>query len=195
MPETISEWVDLIDPYVPPMAPTTLLQNLPIAVQRSLSADVACTVLIEGCAIERLFTWLRQDPNHEHMAIPVGSVFLTPFVHGQYLVVVRDMLPVKEVVSRQLRVAMTPESWPSLWKELGLQMDRTILGWAHSHPSLGVFFSAEDHRTQRQWFQQPWHIAIVADPLTKEIAAFVGPDALPAPLWHLSSIDDTHPCG
>ena len=40
-----------------------------------------------------------------------------------------------------------------------------ILGWYHSHPGFTAFMSTTDISTHREYFNQPYHIAIVIDPL------------------------------
>ena len=43
-----------------------------------------------------------------------------------------------------------------------------ILGWYHSHPGFTAFMSGTDIGTQEEYFNQPYHISIVIDPLKKE---------------------------
>ena len=43
-----------------------------------------------------------------------------------------------------------------------------ILGWYHSHPGFSAFMSGTDVTTHREYFNQPYHISIVIDPLKRE---------------------------
>jgi hypothetical protein len=52
-----------------------------------------------------------------------------------------------------------------------------VVGWYHSHPNLGAFFSGTDRKTQRSFFSQRYSLGLVADPVRSEEAWFVGPDA------------------
>lgn len=45
---------------------------------------------------------------------------------------------------------------------------KLITGWCHSHPSYGCFLSQTDVNTQRRFFSEPWHVAMVIDPLSKQ---------------------------
>ena len=54
-----------------------------------------------------------------------------------------------------------------------------VVGWYHSHPGLGAFFSAVDRRTQRAFFANPYSVGWVVDPLRQESAWFVGPGSQP----------------
>ena len=46
------------------------------------------------------------------------------------------------------------------------------VGWWHSHPGFGCFLSHIDIATQNGIFYQPYHVALVVDPLRNEIAFF-----------------------
>jgi len=58
---------------------------------------------------------------------------------------------------------------------------RMVVGWYHSHPHIGAFFSAVDRRTQRGFFHHPWSVGWVIDPFAGEGATlgcmFIGADA------------------
>lgn len=54
-----------------------------------------------------------------------------------------------------------------------------IVGWYHSHPGLGAFFSDTDRQTQRAFFNNPYSIGWVIDPLDGDEALFLGGDCLP----------------
>ncbi|UCE45194.1 MAG: hypothetical protein JSU93_07430 [Methanobacteriota archaeon] len=47
-----------------------------------------------------------------------------------------------------------------------------IMGWYHSHPGHTCFMSKTDLSTQRVMFTQPYHCALVIDPVNREIEAF-----------------------
>lgn len=69
----------------------------------------------------------------------------------------------------------------ALWREAqaAVQPGWRIIGWYHSHPGLGAFFSGTDRRTQRSFFAQPYSIGWVIDPVRGEHAWFRGPDSEP----------------
>ncbi len=50
-----------------------------------------------------------------------------------------------------------------------------VVGWFHSHPDLGAFFSGTDRRTQAGFFRHPFSVGWVIDPVRREQAWFVGP--------------------
>ena len=52
-----------------------------------------------------------------------------------------------------------------------------IVGWYHSHPGLGAFFSATDRRTQAAFFPHPYSVGWVIDPELDDEAFFVGQES------------------
>ncbi|GMU70362.1 MAG: hypothetical protein AMXMBFR37_26940 [Steroidobacteraceae bacterium] len=68
---------------------------------------------------------------------------------------------------------------PAIWtaaiakKEQGF----LVVGWFHSHPNLGAFFSGTDRNTQRNFFSQEYSLGYVIDPVRDDHAYFLGPDS------------------
>ena len=49
-----------------------------------------------------------------------------------------------------------------------------VVGWYHSHPNLGAFFSATDRNTQQAFFTNPYSVGWVIDPVRNEEKVFLG---------------------
>jgi proteasome lid subunit RPN8/RPN11 len=60
-----------------------------------------------------------------------------------------------------------------------LQPGEVVVGWFHSHPGIGAFFSATDRRTQAGFFHHPFSLGWVIDPQRREHAWFAGASADP----------------
>lgn len=54
-----------------------------------------------------------------------------------------------------------------------------IVGWYHSHPGLGAFFSSTDMKTQADFFHHSYSVGWVIDPSDDTHACFVGPRSVP----------------
>jgi proteasome lid subunit RPN8/RPN11 len=59
-----------------------------------------------------------------------------------------------------------------------LQPGEVVVGWFHSHPDLGAFFSGTDRRTQAGFFHHPFSLGWVVDPVRGEQAWFCGPHSV-----------------
>lgn len=85
---------------------------------------------------------------------------------------------VRAVVTTDLKstpsnVRFDHEALPKLFKGMdGSGFDYIIVGWYHSHPGHTCFLSSTDLETQRTMFDQPFHTALVIDPLNEDIKAF-----------------------
>src|SRR5262245_48809841 len=97
-----------------------------------------------------------------------------------HLVIVEDYVPSKEFQTSGVSLAMGTEVWDAARERL-VSTDRMVVGWYHSHPNLGAFFSGTDRRTQRYFFNRPHSIGLVVDPVRGEEAWFVGAEATPLP--------------
>ena len=81
--------------------------------------------------------------------------------------------------STNVSLRMEAEVWTAARRFLDTG-DR-VLGWYHSHPDLGAFFSDTDRTTQRAFFRQPYSLGIVIDPVRQELKAYLGPDSAEIP--------------
>jgi proteasome lid subunit RPN8/RPN11 len=75
----------------------------------------------------------------------------------------------------QVSLRMEADVWERARAEAGPL--RFVVGWYHSHPNLGVFFSGTDRRTQRAFFNHPHSLGLVIDPVRDEEKWFVGGDS------------------
>jgi proteasome lid subunit RPN8/RPN11 len=55
-----------------------------------------------------------------------------------------------------------------------LRAGEVVVGWFHSHPGIGAFFSGTDRRTQAGFFHHPFSLGWVIDSQCREQAWFVG---------------------
>lgn len=71
-------------------------------------------------------------------------------------------------------VTFTAETWSYMQ---GIMDERhpgkKIVGWYHSHPDFGVFLSDMDLFIHRHFFNLPWQVAHVYDPIRREEGVFV----------------------
>lgn len=62
--------------------------------------------------------------------------------------------------------------------------DLAVVGWYHSHPGFGVFYSSLDAYSHRTQFRAPFHVGMVVDPHARQAGFFV---------WNGSELQG--PCG
>lgn len=92
----------------------------------------------------------------------------------EYFTLIDDYIPVKGT-GNQYHVTMDAESVANAIKILEKKYNDTkhlIVGWYHSHPGYGLFLSDIDITSQVTFFNQPYHVALVVDPLKLEYGFF-----------------------
>lgn len=100
----------------------------------------------------------------ESMGLLLGEVYSHD---GTQYVEVHDYITAHND-STAISVRFTPEAFSQLARQLSKRhRDQLITGWCHSHPSYGCFLSSTDLSTQRRFFPEPWHVALVIDPLSR----------------------------
>lgn len=52
-----------------------------------------------------------------------------------------------------------------------------VVGWYHSHPNIGAFFSHTDRKTQKNFFNQIYSLGFVVDPYLNQEKWFRGKDS------------------
>jgi hypothetical protein len=74
-----------------------------------------------------------------------------------------------------VHLQFTPEAWAHISGLIEEDYpDLAIVGWYHSHPGLGVFMSGTDRSTQNAFFNHPWNVAVVVDPIAHNTGWFAG---------------------
>jgi len=51
--------------------------------------------------------------------------------------------------------------------------DKQLVGWYHTHPRMGVFFSSWDEWLHKNFFPKPWQVALVVEPFTSAGGFFI----------------------
>lgn len=105
----------------------------------------------------------------------LGRVYRTRFTatsNYPWITVVEQALPSNEYSNSSVSLRMGAEVWSRAGARLknGLM----VVGWYHSHPNLGVFFSGTDRATQSAFFNHPYALGLVVDPIRKERKCFFG---------------------
>lgn len=91
---------------------------------------------------------------------------------GRTYSVVRDVVTT-ELRSSSSKVRFDPKAFPKLFHGLDDSgFDYILIGWYHSHPGHTCFLSGTDLETQRSMFNQPYHVALVIDPVNRDIKTF-----------------------
>jgi proteasome lid subunit RPN8/RPN11 len=98
--------------------------------------------------------------------------------------------------NRRGSVTFTHETWEHINQEKDQKYsDLRIVGWYHTHPGFGIFLSDYDQFIQANFFDLPWNVAFVLDPLSGESGAFGWVEGKIArlPEYEAYAVADEHP--
>ncbi|MCB9008193.1 MAG: Mov34/MPN/PAD-1 family protein [Ardenticatenaceae bacterium] len=102
---------------------------------------------------------------------------------GKLLVEVIAALPARNDDHGPIHFTFTADAWSQIHHERAQKFpDLEIVGWFHTHPGLGVFYSSDDVVVHTAAFTLPWHVGLVVDPLGNEASYFGWQDGQLAPI-------------
>lgn len=86
-----------------------------------------------------------------------------------HFVKVQATLPVRTADHGPVHFTFTADAWAQLHQERSQRYpELDIVGWYHTHPNLGVFYSADDVVVHKAAFVMPWQVGLVYDPVRGE---------------------------
>lgn len=133
------------------------------------------TVAIERAALDAALEHLGRHAD-EQGGLLLGEVFaVDDDPAATRVILVTQAVPSRDFDSTGVSLRMEAGVWSDARARLGAR--ELVVGWYHSHPDLGAFFSGTDRRTQRAFFPHAYSVGWVIDPLRGEAAVFVGADS------------------
>ncbi|PTX61109.1 proteasome lid subunit RPN8/RPN11 [Kordia periserrulae] len=140
-----------------------------------------------------------QSNKKEQGGILLGNVFYDTEKKVQFGVV-EEVVAGTNARGSSVYLEMSHEIWAQMLSDadkiLGEREDDPlqIIGWYHTHPNgLDVFMSGTDMNTQRKYFNQDWHYAIIFNPHKQIWKSFVGENALECKGFFLEDDDSNSP--
>ncbi len=169
--EEVEELEPVKQPQLPPRPQVRIAgQRLPLGRAKWASVDI----FMEEPALRQAQAHALSSPTREVAGVLVGP---RPEKQpdGRYNVYVTDTIIAKYTVMQGASVTYTPESWrymnDQLWQRYPDE-SAIMVGWYHTHPGFGIFLSGMDQFIHQNFFTQPWHVALVLDPIAKTSGYF-----------------------
>jgi proteasome lid subunit RPN8/RPN11 len=152
-----------------------LLERLSASDARHVGAlaTSGLTAVVSSAARKTVAAHLGMVP-HEQGGLLCGSLYRG--ARGAIdAVEIRAAVPAVDFASSGVSLRMETGVWDRVRETLA--PGEIVVGWYHSHPDLGAFFSGTDRRTQAAFFNHPFSLGWVIDPLRREEAWFRGADS------------------
>lgn len=168
-------WKSLDSDLVIPELNTLLAKNSYLfAIDVLLNSIVKPQIFIKSECLESIYSHLLSD-RAELGGILIGKTYsIRPHSFNEYgyVTVIKHSLPSLDFRNSPASLKMHPEVWDrvSVFTDKG----ELVLGWYHSHPNLGAFFSGIDRNTQKHFFNHNYSLGLVVDPIRNEYEIYFG---------------------
>ncbi len=127
-------------------------------------------VILGQTAIQQIQTHTISDMEREVGGALLGRVCRH---QAQTFVEILAALPAPSSDHGPIHFTFTADTWAHINHARETQYpDLDIVGWFHTHPDLGVFYSADDVVVHSAAFTLPWQIGLVVDPMRQEACFF-----------------------
>ena len=120
-------------------------------------------VYIKQDVYKRIEKFAKEDISKE-----VGSILLGDYIEDgdRKIVVISSYIEAKYTDASASTLTFTHKTWDYVYKEKEANyFGEKIVGWQHTHPGYGIFLSNYDIFIQENFFNLPWQIAYVVDPI------------------------------
>jgi 26S proteasome regulatory subunit N11 len=146
---------------------------------------------IEKKALESLYDFLAHDTSREHGGVLIGKPYYDT-LEKRHFTVIHKAIPALEAEGSSVHMQFTPQTWGFISGIIEQEFpELVIVGWYHSHPGLGVFMSGTDQSTQKAFYNHPWSLAVVVDPVALRAGWFSGADCEPMERHQVISFTDS----
>jgi len=120
-------------------------------------------IYIKQDVYKQIEKFAREDTSKE-----VGSILIGEYVEekDRKTVIISNYIEAKYTSASAATLTFTHETWEDVYREKDRKyQDKTIVGWQHTHPGYGIFLSNYDIFIQENFFNLPWQVAYVVDPI------------------------------
>ncbi|MBT0032530.1 MULTISPECIES: Mov34/MPN/PAD-1 family protein [Vibrio harveyi group] len=155
-----------------------------LSILELISSSVECPHVFMSDTVKKTVMDHITCNQTESGGLLVGEVIsLDSLDSGVVAVHVTTAIPSQEFDATSVSLSMGPAVWDAARSYI--TNDNFVIGWYHSHPNLGAFFSGTDRKTQAEFFNKKYHLGLVIDPIRDEELWFVGRDSLALPVSHM----------
>jgi len=132
-------------------------------------------IFIEEEAFDRICR--SADTRREVGGILVGEVFRD---EGGPFIRVSSIIEALHAEESGTELTITHATWNHIHQQMDIvHTGKRIIGWYHTHPNFGVFLSERDRFIQQSFFDLPFQIALVYDPVRREHGIFAWRETKP----------------
>jgi len=156
-----------------------------------IPGDGQPVVLLHQTALLQIIAHSRSNLDYELGGALLGHAYR---YKSGVVVEVKAALPASSSDHGPVHFTFSADSWSKLHRDRAAHYPNLdIVGWFHTHPDLGVFYSSDDVVVHSAAFTQPWHVGLVVDPVREEAAFFGWVNGALAPLAGFYELPERQP--
>lgn len=127
-------------------------------------------IIVTLSILEKIWAHVKSTVHREVGGLIVGDATY----QDQHIIInIQAAICSQNTESTAASLCFTFNTWDDLYRKMYFEYPKySILGWYHSHPGFGLFLSYTDQQTHSSFFYQPWHLALILDPVSEEKAFF-----------------------
>ncbi len=127
-------------------------------------------VIIGQAALAQIDAHSRSNLRTELGGALLGRAYRN---NGQVYVSIEAAVPAVSADHGPLHFTFNADTWNQLRQDREKNYPNLeMVGWFHTHPNLGVFYSGDDVVVHSAAFTLPWHVGLVVDPVRHEACFF-----------------------
>lgn len=131
-------------------------------------------IQVSESAFDRITTRGASDTSREIGGVLVGRACRDA---GGAYVRIDATIDALHAEEKGTELTFTHATWDHVHREMDAKhKDAKIVGWYHTHPGFGIFLSDRDQFIHRSFFNLPFQVALVFDPLSREHGVFAWRD-------------------
>lgn len=120
-------------------------------------------IIIDARAWTLVNQYAREDLHKESGGVLLGNIYEH---EGNIAVRISMVVPARQAIRNVTSITFTYEAWRQMEEERRQRAPtEKLVGWYHTHPGFGSTFSGFDYFLHESFFTQPWHIALLIDPV------------------------------
>ncbi len=130
------------------------------------------SVFMTQAAYSRICVHSVSDMDNEVGGIMVGEWCTDE--KGWQFIVVEHAIPARHTRQGSVYLTFTQDSLVEIHDEIDLHhKGKKIVGWYHTHPRMGIFLSHYDTWLHKNFFPEPWQVALVVEPHSSNGGFFI----------------------
>jgi proteasome lid subunit RPN8/RPN11 len=125
--------------------------------------DPVLSVFMTQTAYSRICVHSVSDMLNEVGGVMVGEWCVDE--DDDQFIVVEHAIPARHTRQGSVYLTFTQDSLVEIHDEIDLHYKgKKIVGWYHTHPRMGIFLSHYDTWLHKNFFPEPWQVALVVEP-------------------------------